>query len=774
MDKSNNPWTELIDKNDVDGLMKLLEEGADPNQITDEHFMRPLHDCLFNESVDTMRLLVENGADPYICTDIGYSLLHSAAYLDYPDQVAAFLLDQEVDPNFRDAYGWTALHHAIYQNQVSYIKLLLTRGANPHIPTSKGETAFTMAEESKNNEIISLLEAAKDHFEVPDPESLTLFQMEKAAEDDQESIPIEEEDLREGEYTVQENVSGNKETENLLRQVVTDWAKEIPHHGIKKMGDAIEIQSIHYRPAYLMGLTTLYDNRQVGHLSVPYTGQSIPERQYTSMKQVNVWDFDLTLPEDFQNAYDQYVITGSQYVETCHSCKGHGQITCPSCGGKGKETCHSCKGKGQTRCYSCFGTGRTTCQGCGGSGRKSRTAYETWYDSDGHGHTTSKVYYENCGVCGGSGKKRCHQCGGTGSNRCTTCGGSGILVCSRCIGTGSITCPTCQGRGQMFHYYNLEQRVQSHMQTQCILEAHVFAQYPKFYIDPNKHKGQIKKDETADALAEDLMDSTHLYKVFRSLLDRSRQSSPFDESGGSTRPVRQRIQVVQMDVYDLSYRFEEKEYCMLVWGYKDNLQVYAQTSPFSELRDDFLKKAENRAKMRVWGKSFNWLDKADDLDVFNEEERIYELKDKVEKKMFRQYRFGLLAGSLLSGAGISWLSLGFFSKERFIHPLFKELYQKSPDTQNLHPFIMSGLFLLMLILAQNRMHRFMKKYYSNRIRHEWVRWLFPVFVAFIFSMIIWSGIWAFSASGLGFVMSRIIQGIYDIARGLFTSLQAQV
>jgi len=768
--EAKNPFIEAVWNEDGETILRLLEEGTDISSVKDEYGGGPLHVAVKTDSLELIQLLVERGDDPFSLNDEGWGLLHEATFAEYTDQTLPYLLELGLDPNLPNIYGSTPVHYAIMHKNPSALKILLENGGNPHIRTNKGEDSFDIAKEMGYTDMSEILESYRDTYQPPDEEELSRYRSPESTQEDPSSISPEIKEGFQSDLIVEEDHSGNPDSLERVRKTASLWAEGIPHHGIKQFGSAIEIQKVLYRPAYLMGLSTLYDNRKVTEQTVPYTGQPLPEREYSSTSEVNPWDYSLMDAESFRSAQDSVVIRGSQFVAQCSRCSGQGKLTCPSCGGKGKDTCSSCGGRGKSRCHSCGGTGQTSCGACGGRGNTPFNRIDTTYDSEGNAHHNRYVEYHTCSSCGGSGRKRCGTCGGSGESRCSRCGGSGIIVCSRCSGSGAITCPTCQGRGQLYHFYTIDQTLNTQVLTRCILERHVFERYPHFYIDPTGQTGKVVSDETAVSLAEDLLDRTHLYESYRNTLSESRNNSPFQN--GSTHIVRQNNRIVRMDVYDVEYRYEDQLYHLLVWGWGEDFQVYAQESPFSKLRDQFLEKAEKRYKARIWGKAFNWLDKADDLDVFNEEERIYQLKEETEKKMFRQYRLGLIGGGLISAAGLGWLSLRFFRGERYYLPWAAEKFNEMKTAPVIQSYWITGLFILFLVLSHNRLFRFMKKYFNNKIRHEWMRWVLSPLTAVIGSLGIWLGIWIVNASGLTLIVTGLIQGILNMVPGMMDWLSS--
>ncbi len=755
MQTQDDVFIEAIKHKNIKTLTDLIDQGADLNKSLGDEGTVPLQEALKTGSLNVVKLFIEKGADRNCTTRTGQNLLHLCAFNDFPNEVASYLFEKGVDPNFRDIYGWTPLHVAIYQNKLSYIELLLDKGSNPYIPTTKDETAFDMAEEIKNTGIITVLESFRDKYKKVDPSDLSLY--EESTEDQDQSTVIESGGAAEDEYLINRDISNDQDTIKKLRTTITQWADTIPHHGIRKMGEQIDIKKVYYRPAYTMALSTLYDNRTVSEHYVPYTGQELPQRKFHSVSDVDVWDFTLRHPENYSNAFDRYTVTGSQYVTECHTCHGHGNITCPSCSGQGETVCSSCNGNGSETCYSCNGSGDRACPSCGGTGNRQEQYYKTFVDSKGVYSHQSAVRTVTCSCSGG--RVRCNSCNGSGSKTCSRCGGRGHVVCSHCGGSGSITCPTCEGHKKLYNYYTLNQTVKPRFLNHCFLEKNVMEEYPLFTINPSNHKGLSKIQDEKENLDQGLFDATPFKNTYNKYLEKARSSTPFDGKKGSTRSIRQKVNLKRHEVYDVHYSFKGKDYILLVWGYEDEVQVYAQVSHFSELRDTFLEKAQKSYKWRRWGMCFNNLDKADDLDVHNEQEEIYTMKAAVEKKMYRQYRFGLFIGSILPALGLGWYSLQYFREDHFIGSWFKDLFYKNWKLQLSHSIVMTVFFGLAVLTNQGKMFKFMKTYYNNKIRHEWVRWTFPVLIGIITTAVTWLACCVINSSGLGLLLTQFVIGV---------------
>jgi ankyrin repeat protein len=85
---------------------------------------------------ESARVLIAAGADVNDALPDGASALIVAAHSGH-GQVAALLLEAGANPN-RDSVGYTALHAAVLRSDLALVKALLTRGANPNAPLTRG------------------------------------------------------------------------------------------------------------------------------------------------------------------------------------------------------------------------------------------------------------------------------------------------------------------------------------------------------------------------------------------------------------------------------------------------------------------------------------------------------------------------------------------------------------------------------------------------------------------------------------------------------------
>lgn len=156
----------------ISTALALLDKGADVNQQSPADGMTPLLLAVVNGHFDLAVQLLERGADPNIASEGGVTPLYATvnvqwapkafypqprAYLQqkasYLDMMTA-LLDKGADPNVRlrrrvwystynfdnlrlDEVGATPFWRAAYASDIDAMKLLVSRGADWRIPTSK-------------------------------------------------------------------------------------------------------------------------------------------------------------------------------------------------------------------------------------------------------------------------------------------------------------------------------------------------------------------------------------------------------------------------------------------------------------------------------------------------------------------------------------------------------------------------------------------------------------------------------------------------------------
>lgn len=128
----------------------LVAAGADPD-AQDERHDSPWLVTGVTGSVAMMRVLLPAGPDLRLRNRFGGVSLIPAAERGHVDYVRAVLRETDIDVDHVNDLGWTALLEAVILGDggpvhEEVVELLITAGADPHLPDHDGVTALRHAE----------------------------------------------------------------------------------------------------------------------------------------------------------------------------------------------------------------------------------------------------------------------------------------------------------------------------------------------------------------------------------------------------------------------------------------------------------------------------------------------------------------------------------------------------------------------------------------------------------------------------------------------------
>lgn len=120
-------------------VRRMIEEGADVNQLVNNGTHSPLHHALENEAFPAARLLIEHGADVLYknptdnitpvhlicCVSSNYRASEEDRY-----EVCKLLVQKGAECNSRDRHGYLQLHFALMNRCLNLVKFLLEHGAD--------------------------------------------------------------------------------------------------------------------------------------------------------------------------------------------------------------------------------------------------------------------------------------------------------------------------------------------------------------------------------------------------------------------------------------------------------------------------------------------------------------------------------------------------------------------------------------------------------------------------------------------------------------------
>ena len=138
----------------------LLDGGANPNQAA-ANDLTALMAAAVAGHTQIVKALLDSGANPNQAGDNDSTALMSAAFVGH-SQITKMLLDGGANPNQTSIYGLTALMSAAIAGHSQTAKVLLDGGANPNQTSTEGATALMHAVIRWQVDVVKILSDTSD------------------------------------------------------------------------------------------------------------------------------------------------------------------------------------------------------------------------------------------------------------------------------------------------------------------------------------------------------------------------------------------------------------------------------------------------------------------------------------------------------------------------------------------------------------------------------------------------------------------------------------
>jgi len=161
--QSNLPLDRAARAGDVAEVKRLLDQGADPNEVNKWGTTALTGACTLGADspahTEIVRYLISHGAHVNKRVADGTTALNEASYWRHREIVVA-LLNAKAAVNQAKDNGYTPLIAAASQGHTSIVRLLIAAGADLNRQTRAGLTALHMASSNGHADVVKLLIAA--------------------------------------------------------------------------------------------------------------------------------------------------------------------------------------------------------------------------------------------------------------------------------------------------------------------------------------------------------------------------------------------------------------------------------------------------------------------------------------------------------------------------------------------------------------------------------------------------------------------------------------
>lgn len=156
-----NKWIELLKKNDLVGIKKYIEDGADVNEANESGESVLASSLRYRCNFDLVMLLIDSGADILDFDEEGVTIFDMAVTYDNVD-VVKFLISKGMDVNTTQRRSrFTPLMAAVCYGRVEMVEFLIEQGANIEAVDAKGISVTDFARKMNKKTILKLLDYDK-------------------------------------------------------------------------------------------------------------------------------------------------------------------------------------------------------------------------------------------------------------------------------------------------------------------------------------------------------------------------------------------------------------------------------------------------------------------------------------------------------------------------------------------------------------------------------------------------------------------------------------
>ena len=480
--------------------------------------------------------------------------------------------------------------------------------------------------------------------------------------------------------------------EARVKQYINAYAAASEGHPFANYGDDIKLETYELCPIYRVTLRTQYDKRYVGSGTYPYRNANLPARTVFHASDVDPWAFMFRTTDRFVDEESTVEVSGSQNVETCGDCSGQGKNPCPECGGVGTVRCSACGGVGKTYCTHCD-HGYVKCSTCSGTGTRQESYQESYTrrDYSGREFLGYRTAYKTvaCYNCHGKGEKACSYCNGVWEKPCPKCH-NGQVTCPKCDGDKLITCSTCRGSGRLVHALYVNRHLYNAKDDVYFFDPRV-REVAEIY-EQDSYRGYEVLDRTEERLERGFFrDESEMGEQLDALLAK--------HNGDTSRGCRilfQRADIFRVDAWWVEYTYDGKRYD----GVISDDHFYAGVSPISEFGDEVLEAADKHIGGTGTLKARKLVEQAEDLDVYDDRDRVRKLRELVEKHLNTLYKLGTNLMFWLIALFVTPFLYNFYDS---LNPVLRYAHFTNDPLwapYNWLPAIQCVIFLLLLLIAK--------------------------------------------------------------------------